>query len=461
MTRIFYFLWEILTDTVLSLIDGRKNKGFNAQFGSEKLIASRFNRGFLISRHRKLTRRQSFASVALLGMTSSGKTTRILLKILYTLKNASLLVNDPSKELYLYASNYLSRFFEIKVINFSDYTISCGYNILSLCTTTTHINKLADLLTRSSIAKGNADPFWTLQSNMMLQICIRLLFHHPEKYRNMFNVVHIVKTFAASPEKVDRWIVQTKDEQLILDYKAFIKTPEKTLLNVVASVRAALQPFEDENIARVTAHNSINFSELRKKPTIIFLHNSIESQKYVNMLVSIFFEQFYGNILQELPAKKDLDIFVILEELSSLYIDILPVAIVNTRKYRLGNFLCLQNQQFLKTMYGEDAINIISNCGTKIYLPGTSDINTLKEIELLSGKHTYTDNGKEKTKPLVTADEARQLGDNHTLILSSNKPIIKGRTSPFFRSLKYKAYSKLPPPPIVGDIPDEPIPLLQ
>src|SRR5476651_1428386 len=101
--------FSVLGDLGNSLADAfEKQNGFNAAFGNESDIASRFNKGFLISKHRKLTRRKSYENILLSGPTGSGKTTRLLLKNLFALKNCSMVVNDPSKELFLLASGYLS-----------------------------------------------------------------------------------------------------------------------------------------------------------------------------------------------------------------------------------------------------------------------------------------------------------------------------------------------------------------
>lgn len=455
---------SIVTDAMLSLWDYfQKQSGFSATFGSETDIASRFNKGFLISRNRKLTRRKSFENVLLAGPTGSGKTTRLLLKNLYELGGCSIIVNDPSRELYQLASGYLNKYFHLKTLNFSDSTISSGFNILSRIERPNDINKIAHVLVAASLDKGgSSDPFWSLQTKSLLTIFIRLVQYQPEEYRTMANVLHVLNHFAVAPKKVDRWIVATEDQKLLLDYKALIKIPEKTLQNIVASAKAALQLFEDPEIARTTAYDSISFSELRRKPTILFLHNSVGDQKYISILNSIFFEQLYQYILKELPSKNDLDLFIILEEASSLYIPILPIAMANTRKYRCGNLICVQSPGQLKTFYHDDAENISANCVTKIFMPGITSMDALHELETLSGKCIYTDSkGTERVKPLTTIDEIRLLPENRTLILSGNNPLIKGRTSPYYRSLIYKPYSKIPPVPFAGDIPQTPIPLME
>lgn len=453
---------EILTDSFDSLSDMfTKREAFNASFGNESAISSRFNKGLVISKYRKLTRKRSFENLLLVGPTGSGKTTKILLKNLYSLKNCSMVINDPSKELYQYASGYLSQYFNIKTLNFSDSTKSSGYNLLSRIKSPNDINKIADLLVRATIDKNTSDPFWGLQSRAMLSIFIRLVMIQAPEYRNMSNVLHVLNHFGANRKAIDFFIAKSDDSKLKLDYRALTALPDKTLLNIYASCKACLQIFESPEIARVCSMDTLNMDELRRKPTVIFLHNSIADMQYVSILNSIFFEQLYCNLLNDLPNSDDLDLFIIMEEASSLFVPILPTAIANTRKYRISNVISVQAIQQLSKMYGENHKNIASNCLTHIYLPGQSSMETLKELETISGKTTYVDKNKnEKIGPLITADAIRQLDDQRTIILCSNYPMILGRTSYYFDSWKYAKYGRINPIHLQGDIPDEPVKLL-
>jgi type IV secretion system protein VirD4 len=457
------FLGSLIADFWNALIDAfAKQKGFNAEFGTERSIASRFNKGFVISRHRRLSRKASFSNLLLVGPTGSGKTSRILLKNLYALKICSIICNDPSKELFLLSSGYLSKYFRILTINFSDSSASsAGFNILSRIKKPNDVNKIAHLLVATTLDKGNSDPFWSISTKGILSILVRLVLHQPEQYRNMANVLHLLHVLAAYPEKIDVLVAGSKDEKLMLDYKSFISTPERTLQNIIASTKAALQLFDDPEIARTTATDTINFDELRQVPTVIFLHNSIGDQKYVSVLNSIFFEQFYNHVMQKLPSKRELDLFVMLEEASSMYIPLLALATANTRKGRASTIISIQTKGQLRTFYKDDAENIAANCLAKLYLPGQTAMDELREIETLAGKSIYRDEkGTERIKSLITADEIRLLPENRSIIISGNKPIIKGRTSPYYRSLIYSRYAKMTPIALNRGIPDTPVPLI-
>jgi len=458
------FLFGLLSDwffDIVGLFD--RQKGFNARFGRESRIASRWNKGFKISRNRKLTRKQSYEHLMVVAPTGAGKSSRILIPLICELKNCSLVINDPDRFVFNNFSQHLSRHFPtIKLLNFSASSDSSGYNLLANIKKPHDVNKLVSLLMRSVFDKSNADPFWNISASNMLQVFVRLVMHQPEGFRNCAQVLHILKCFSAHPSKVDAWIIATKDERLALDYKAIISTSEKTLQNIISTAQAALQIFEDEEIAKVTSHTSINFEELRKQPTIIFLHNSIADQAYINTLNGIFFSQLFGHVLSKLPEKNDLDLFVVIEEASSLFINQLPIALANLRKFRAGAVICCQSTNQLKTMYKEEADNIKSNTVTKLYLPGQTSLDEMRDIEALSGKTTYADKkGVEKTKSLLTIEEIRQLPKNRSLILSANHPVIKGRTTPYFRSMKYRSYALQGAVSAIGDVPNQPITYLK
>ena len=469
MRELFYdivsvisFITAIIVDTILGICDlFQKPKAHAAKWGHESLISSIFNKGFLISRHRKLTRRQSYENLLLVGPTGSGKTSRLILKIASELKHCSLVINDPSKELFISHSGYLGKTHDIKVLNFSDSASSSGYNFLSHIKKPSDINKVSDMLVRATIDKNASDPFWSLQAKSLITILIQIVMYQDSEFKNMANVLHLLKVFAAHPETIDNLVIGTNDQKLILDYKALIATPEKTLQNIVASAKSALEIFDSEDIAKVTSYDSISFQQLRERPTVLFLHSPISDMKFNNTLIGIFMDQMYGHILNKLPDKKELDQFVVLEEASSIYVGILPTALANCRKHRVGNVICCQSPNQLATMYKNEAENITSNCLTKIYLPGMTTKDTLSEIEMLGGKTTYKDDkGAEKVKPLIAFDEIRILPKNRSLILCSNHPLIKGRTSPYYKSIKYRLRSKIPPVPCGGSIPQQPLSLI-
>lgn len=445
--EIFGFIFGLITNMFHLILDlFRKSKVFNAKWGKERSIGRIWNKGLLFSRNRKTTRKAAFENMYISGPTGSGKTARILIKQICSLKNCTLIINDPSGELRKKTSGYLARRRKPLFLCWTDSRISAGYNFLSGIKKSSDIHRIAALLVDATLGKGQSnDPFWSLQSKALIAILIRVVLHQPEEFQTMPNILRALKILAVHPNSFDVWVATSGDKKLILEYKTLLAMPEKTLMNVIASVKACLQIFEDEDIAAVCSTNSIDFSKIRQEPTVIFLGNSLKDMKYTSVLTELFFEQLYGYLLENQPRKGDLDCFVILEEASSIKIPILPVAVANTRKMSVGNVIVSQSFNYLKAIYKEEADNIVTQCGTKLYLPGTTEIETMKELELLSGLTQFQDENGTHTRPLISAAEVRLLPKNRTIIMQGNKPLVKGRTAPYFKSLKYRYLTHFKP----------------
>src|ERR1700761_2863622 len=89
------------------------DKPFSAEFGSGWLIGSWLNEGFLYGRYKRLSREKSYENVILSAPTGAGKTTRFLMKQILSIKQSSLIINDPQSELWYSTSGYLKKYFDV------------------------------------------------------------------------------------------------------------------------------------------------------------------------------------------------------------------------------------------------------------------------------------------------------------------------------------------------------------
>ena len=125
-----------------------------------------------------------------------------------------------------------------------------------------------------------------------------------------------------------------------------------------------------------------------------------------------------------------------------------PKQWVSLRRNGVVSFIIIssQNVNQLATRYGKQAENIIANCGVKVFLHSQSSLDVLRNIEALGGTHTVKDeNGHSKTVSLIYAAEVRTLPKNRTIIIASNKFLIKGYIAPHWHNLNFRRYAKLPP----------------
>ncbi|TWI96806.1 type IV secretory system conjugative DNA transfer VirD4/TraG family protein [Mucilaginibacter frigoritolerans] len=442
-----------------------KPGGENASFSSTLSIASPFGKGLWIGKNRRLSRRQSMANAVIYGPSGSGKTSTLIFPNLFSLKKCSMLITDVSGELLRGASGYQSKHFKILPIHLSNPSIGNGYNPIINTEDPNDVHKIIDILVASTLDAGSkGDKFWSLSVKTILVLMAKLTLYQPEEHRNFANILHLIHCLSSPTlsKKVDELVAQTGDKKLITEYLSFIGNSEKTMQNILASAKAALVIFSDSHIAKATATTAkIDFNQLRTVPTAIYLLGTVGTADYTAVLTGMFFQQFYAHALSRIPTKKELPIHVILEECAAYYIKILPLALSNGRKHFLSTLACLQSVTQLKSRYGDEAENITANCAVKIFLPGNTSLDVLRDIEALSGTCTYVDEkGREKTKHLVTASEARLLPKNRSLIIALNVPIIKGYLSPYWRNLNFRRYASIPPISLTSTAVDTDIPFL-
>jgi type IV secretion system protein VirD4 len=434
---IFSILEAIITgtfDLIVNASPSKRKEAYNADFINPGSVLSLNEKGFCLTGNRCISIKESFSNALVFGGSGSGKSSQILIpSILKMTGPCSLCIHDPSGELFEKTSGAMkSAGYTIKVLNYANTEFSENFNPLQRVMNISDIKKISKLLIQTSLGGGGKDPFWNASAESLLSIFIRYTIFHTEKqYHTLYNVLCLINAFSGSPQKVDKLIVQTRDTDLLSDYKAFVAYDSKMLMSFVATVRTALSLFSDPQIACVTSSDTIDFESFRKGKTILYINNNVNDMKYYSVLSSIFFEQFFASVMSNLPNEKDLPIFFLLDEASSLYLNILPTAISNIRKYNSGILQIYQSQSQLFDLYGvPQGRNIVANSFAKVYMQGQPP-ETARELESVLGKYEYIDNeNNRRTRQLLTMDEIRLLKES--IIIFGNLQPIKAKMIPFY-----------------------------
>lgn len=440
----------------------KRKKEYNSTFAPQGTLLSRYNYGFCLTGRRKLSKKDCYQNALVVGGTGTGKTSIVLIPSLYTMRD-SLIIHDPSSELFIKSAGYLKqKGFEIKVLNFSNPENSSGYNPLIRAQTSSDIQKVASLLVENGLGGGKTkDPFWNTQAASLLAMLITILKKQDAQFQNLYNVRQLLNSLGGNPESIDALFSEYADDVLFTEYKSFIAYDEKVVSGVIATCKAALQIFNDDYVAKVTSSDNIDFMEFRNKPTALYIQNSVADQKYYSVLTSLFFEQFFSFLLGRFPDNQEKDIFLLIDEASSLNLPTLPLAVANVRKHRSGIMLLVQDFNQLIHYYGKyDADGIKSNCFTKMFFTGGS-LETTKELEQMLGKYQYEDDKKRTVvRPLMTNDEIRTMNIKRALLICGHHPPILARLKPYYKNSKYIQYSKIQVPDIENEILGDEIPLL-
>lgn len=439
-------LFKGIGDAVISLVPTQRNEIFNSNFLNPAKVLSSGNDGYMFG-SKKMSKMESFSHVLVCGSSGSGKTTTVLLPSLLSLDNTSLLVNDPSGELFLLTSGAKkAQGFNVIVLYYDKPELSSHYNPLARCKTKSDIKQLCKILIESTLGKGNGnDSFWNSSAESFLSLYIRyILFHTRKEHHTMYNLLALVQKFAGTPKEVDKLFVLAGNDELLEEYKSFVAYDQKVLLNIVATAKTALNLFSDEKVVEITSSDDIDFEKLHFQKTAIYLRGNTHQAKYFSPLSSLFFEQLFAYFLSELPTGKLLPIYYLLDEASSLHLPLLPLALANFRKYRNSLMVVVQTESQILDMFGvQTGRSIIANCYTKCYLPG-QPLETARQLEILMGKFEFkNDEGISKTRPLMTMDEIRIMKES--ILLVGNKPPIKLDLVPFYKQKDLLKLTQIPP----------------
>lgn len=448
IVAVFEGLFSGLSDIAVSLVKSNRREQFNSDFMPAGKELSSNETGFCLTGNLSLTKHNSFSNAIAFASSGGGKSSCVLIPSILKMTDSSLIVNDPSKELLLKTvSAKIAQGYTVKVLNYTDPLYSERFNPLRRITTISQVKKMSKLLITASLGNANKDKFWDLAAENLLTIFIRFTIFHslPEKH-TLYNVLQLLETFSGTPESVDALFVsiKIKDEELFAQYKSTVGTEGKMLSSIVATAKTALSIFADPEVAEVTSDDTIAFEEYRNKRVILYINNNVQDLKYYSAITAIFFEQFFGFLMHQLPEKKDLPIFFLVDEASSLYLQNLPVVISNIRKYNSGLLFLYQSQHQLMDMYGVSAArNIITNCFARVYFPNQPP-EVCRELEALGGKYEFTDEENiKRVRQLITMDEIRIM-KNEAIILCGNSPLIKAKLVPYYEQRKLLAQTELP-----------------
>lgn len=408
---------------------------YHAEFGDPSEYLSSWNHGFCITGDKALTKLQSCQNCVVFGPTGSGKSSIVIINSAQSLARgkSSVIFNDVSGELWDRTSSFLAdKGYTLLRLNFADASTSESYNPLLECRSIADIQKMALLLIRNSVGESKGDPFWEQASIMLISVFSRyLVFHAEPQYRTLQNVLRLIERFAIDGKTVDRLFAKTCDEDLLTTYKSTIVIPDKTLQSIIATTRNALNLFNDPEVCKTTATNSIDFQSLRQKPVAIYVSNPLKDLIYFRPLSALFFQSMFNYVLSRIPGKQERFVYFVIDEFATMRFPALSTTVSNIRKYKAGMLICMQDEMSLIAQYGQaEAHQIKTNCSTQVFLKGQPS-HTCKELSQVFGRYSYEDEkGIQRQRELMAPEEIRMCED--ALVLINNAPPLRCKTVPYY-----------------------------
>lgn len=465
----------------------------------------------------------TFASPAhtlIIGTTGSGKTTTFINPVAQILANTknkpSMLLSDPKGELFaLHSKSLKKRGYDVRVLDLRNPYCSVrwnplekpykmyqemieldnqvklneeeGYYIFENKIYYSEDEKNAALQVRKQAifdevyeelndicsvlcpVTNKSEPIWeTGAKNFILAIALAMLEDSENKELNMtvdkFNFYNIMKIATNTQNDCNELIEYFKHRSPISKCvslsKQVLDAGEKTRGSYLSTVFDKLSMFSDMSICSLTSANEIDFSEIAKKPTALFLQIPDEKETR-HTLAAMVILQAYKALVATANTYPDFalprSVYFLLDEFGNLpKIHKLEQMITVGRSRRIWLALVIQSYAQLAKVYDEKTADIIkSNCNIKIFI-GTTDLKTIEEFSKLCGNFTIlqknvsvstnNDNvgssANSRERPLIYPIELQQLNNannmGNAIVNVFGFPPIKTKYTPSFRCKSFE-----------------------
>ena len=337
-------------------------------------------------------------NVVVCASSGGGKTMSIIEPRLLETHNTSLVVTVTKRKLVRkYGKMFTSRGYRVLDLNFAmPKTSNISYDPIRYISGYTDIRHLADSIinTENEINK-NVDPYWNNTGASFLSALIAYVMM--TKSEPCFSdVLELLDTFEMAEGSNSNLVtnldqkfeaVAEKDSHCfaIACWNSFKNLSIKTAGCVYGVVTTAVSKvFSQELRLTMRYGQKIDFCDLANERTVLFITTSAVNPS-LNCFVNIFYAQMFKQLFEyaeSLPdAKLPLPVSVLCDDFATgSRIQNFPEYISVFREKQINVTLLLQSESQLEKKYGpEDAVTIINNCDTYIYMGGM-DLKTCWHI---------------------------------------------------------------------------------
>ena len=383
-------------------------------------------------------------NVLVVGNTGSGKSagfvqTNVMQKL------GSYVFTDPKGELFNYSAKYFeSQGYDIKVLNLKNPKNSDGYNPVLNVESDIDLDVMARTIVLGQNEGGSTeDPYFTDNAQVLLKALIRFLKEtRPETEQNLASCANLVRATNASASSQNMLLnlmqILPEDHLARKDYESVSLATDKAFSSIASTLQSLLAKFETPEIAALTSTNTINFSDLGRKKTALYVISS-DTNSTFDFLLTIFFSQMLDKLYEEADnngGSLKIPVVFFLDEFANIgRIPDFDRKIATARSRKLSFNVILQSLEQLENIYGNSYETIVGNCDSHLFLGSTSG-KTLEYFSKALGEKTIKisyknkDGEEDKSKDqklgryLMTPDEIRRLPYDECLIFTSGiKPI--------------------------------------
>lgn len=403
----------------------------------------------------------STCHLAMFGPPRSGKSSTFFITWQQAwAKTGSAVVLDPKGELY---DQTACLFRNVYRIDLQKPERTDRWNFLPDCKENAeYAHKVASMILDSEqVRRSTADPFWKeAEKAALTAILLHLPQLHPRPAPHM--IQELIST--RSLQELNELMMRSPDPKVPLYWGMFSKVEPKLQAGVLIGLGVACADFSTPNMMAISSPITnlmasrgvrfVNFSELRKPGTAIFLivpeGDAERYKRILSTFIGIANDCLRNGELNDQSAP----VLFNLDEIGNIHIPDLPAALGVGRGRKMTYALGYQNIAQLYHQYGADGGDaVLGSVGAMIFLPGvdqrtaeyaskrlgTTTVLQATSVDVRRGDEFDSERSSEVGRPLMDASEIRQMVKyKQAVAVISNAPPVR---------LSFPKYARLENPP--------------
>lgn len=337
------------------------------------------------------------ANIVLLGSVGTYKTRSHILPNIINQDDISMVIADTKGELEEKTANILKeKGYVVKSIDFNHPEESLNhFNPFSYIRTPEEILEFSKIIVSDLVKSYNQDPYWDDTATLLINaVASYLVFECRPSERTFVNLqklifAHLINddvNFKSPLSIIFEDLEKAKPECFaVKQWKAFkvIGGSVKTLSTIMSVTLSKFSQFLTPAIEELTAYDDINFFDIGKQKTALFVRVS-DVDRSKDKLVSIFYTVLLNKLREEADSQPDKGLpihthFFLDDFCTNCVIPNFDNYISCLRSREISATLVIQNESQLKKIYDISYNTIISNCIYYLFL-GSSDIHACTEI---------------------------------------------------------------------------------
>lgn len=405
-------------------------------------------------------------NIAIVGGSGSGKSYTAIEPILLNriAYKQSFLATDTKGALYRdYAAICKEKGYNVKVFNTTSFPNSDGWDCLKDIVqahpekVNDYIDNYATTIIKNTLEDDSAkvDAFWEPNQKDLLRILLHLVCRS-EQYEGHRKLEDLIRLVNSPLETILNKLNNLKPYESAYNASmSFRSTKSETVQDQIRQGLAnRLQILRTADVAACLSADEIDFADAIRKPTAIFLVTSDNSPGY-DAVTSLFVACMYSKIIEISDSEKyDGSLFrpfwFIIDEICNMAAIQDFSRKISTNRSRKANFcFAIQSLSQMDTKYKKMCGNILSNCGTMMFL-GCNDTVTAEYISKRAGTFTQIIKATTEEKPrffqrfhitlqqnvriqeapknLIEISDADQFESGKIVVFISGKRPLKGKT---------------------------------